>query len=214
MALCQYSELVGGPCGPSLENRSSTHCVTIGECDKNVKDHLNHYKVWDTSVNSEEKLLLAQAGIFKVDDVSRAVTAEAMSQEGSTPLPVGWALSSSKKGNRFSDTQKRYLKDKRAAKLRRQGQSTCETNLEPNDDDIAAAEEEQACEDIRTLVLSEVQLRHPIVFDTYNLCKESKLNKLSIPMLRNVCDHFDINMEARHYFWAQSPLHRKDNRTS
>lgn len=51
-----------GPCGPSLENRSSTQCVTIGECDKNVKGHLNHYKVWDTSVNSEEKLLLARAG--------------------------------------------------------------------------------------------------------------------------------------------------------
>lgn len=44
MALCQYSELVGGPCGLSLENRSSTQCVTIGECDKNVKVHLNHYK--------------------------------------------------------------------------------------------------------------------------------------------------------------------------
>jgi hypothetical protein len=42
MALCQYSELVGGPCGLSLENRSSTQCVTIGECDKNVKGHLNY----------------------------------------------------------------------------------------------------------------------------------------------------------------------------
>ena len=191
---------------------------------------------------------LYQRKLLEGGCASITIQAEAMSQEGSTSLPVGWALSSSKKGNRFSDTQKRYLEDKfkigqetghkqdpavvahdmrfarnnkgarlftvqefltarqiqsffsrRAEKLRRQGQSTCETDLEPNDDDIAAAEEEQAYEDIRTLVLSEVQLRHPIVFDTYNLCKtckESKLNKLSIPTLRNVCDHFDINMEG------------------
>ena len=172
---------------------------------------------------------------------------EVISQEGKTPLREGWALSSSKKGNRFSDTQKRYLEDKfmlgqetghkqdptavahdmrfarnnegtrlfsvkefltarqiqsyfsrRAAKLRRQEQSTEETARETNDDNIAAAEE-QAYQDIRTQVLNEVQLRHPIVFDTYNLCKtfkESKLNKLSISMLRDVCDHFDINMEG------------------
>ena len=57
---------------------------------------------------------------------------------------------------------------RRAAKLRRQEQSAEETAWETDDDDIAAAEE-QAYQDIRTQVLNEVQLRHPAVFDTYNL---------------------------------------------
>ena len=66
MASCQYSEFVGGPCGPSLEKISFNQCITIGECDKNVRGHLSHYKVWDTSLDSEEKLLLARAGIYNL----------------------------------------------------------------------------------------------------------------------------------------------------
>ena len=49
MASCQYSEFVGGPCGPSSEKISFNQCITIRECDKKVRDHLSHYKVWDTS---------------------------------------------------------------------------------------------------------------------------------------------------------------------
>ena len=64
MALCKYSDFVGGPCGPSLENKSVIQCVTIGECMKDVKGHLNHYKVWDASLDSEAKLLLARAGKY------------------------------------------------------------------------------------------------------------------------------------------------------
>ena len=62
MASCQYSEFVGGPCGPSLEKISFNQRRTIGECDKNVRGHLTHYKVWDT----KEKLLLARAGIYNL----------------------------------------------------------------------------------------------------------------------------------------------------
>ena len=65
MASCQYSEFVGGPCGPSLEKISFNECITIGECNNNVKGHLSHYKVWDTSLHSE-KFLLARAGIYNL----------------------------------------------------------------------------------------------------------------------------------------------------
>lgn len=226
-------------------------CVKSYQRYSNLEKHLDLGKCQlqlEKETLFDKAKTLYQGKLLEGGCASITIQAESMSQEGSTSLQEGWALSSSKKGNRFSDTQKRYLEDKfmigqetghkqdpavvahdmrfardiegarlftvqefltarqiqsffsrRAAKLRRQGQSTRETDLETNDDDIAAAEEEQAYEDIRTQVLSEVQLRHPIVFDTYNmckLCKESKLNKLSISMLQNVCDHFDINMEG------------------
>ena len=227
-------------------------------CVKTYQRHSNlekHLEVGKCQLRLEKETLLDKAKtsyqgkLFEGGCASITIQAKAMSREGSTLLPEGWALSSSKKGNRFSDTQKRYLEEKfmigqetghkqdpavvahdirfarnnegtrlftvrefltarqiqsffsrTAAKLRRQGQSTGGgTDLETNDDDIAAAEEEQAYEDIRTQVLSEVQLRHPIVFDTYNLCKickENELNKLSISMLRSICDHSDISIEG------------------
>ena len=223
-------------------------------CVKTYQSHSNlekHLELGKCQLQLEKETLFDKAKtlyrgkLLEGGCASITIQAEAMSQEGKIPLSEGWVLRSSKKGNRFSDTQKRYLEDmfmigqetghkqdpavvahdmrfarnnegarlfsvqefsttrqiqsffsRRSAKLRRQGQSTGE--METNDDDIAAAEEEQAHENIRTQVLSEVQLRHPIMFNTHNLCKmskESKLNKLSISMLRDVCYHFDINMD-------------------
>ena len=60
-----------------------------------------------------------------------------------------------------------------------------------------AAEEEFAHENKRTVVLDEVALRHPIVFDVFNLCDmhgSSKLQQLSVAMLRSICKHFDNNV--------------------
>ena len=74
-----------------------------------------------------------------------------------------------------------------------------EGDLESQTDDLAAGEEQQAYDNTRGLVLREVHLPHPIVFDTYNLCnmhKNGKLNKLSVAMLRAACEHFDLNVEG------------------
>lgn len=74
---------------------------------------------------------------------------------------------------------------------------------QPEDDpesvmaDLAAAEEQQAYENTRALVIREVQLSHPIVFDTYNLCnihKAGKMRQLSVAMLRAACEHFELDV--------------------
>ena len=59
-----------------------------------------------------------------------------------------------------------------------------------------AAEDEAAHENVRTAVLEEVALRHPIVFDTFNLYKygSGKLRKLSVSMLCSICEYFDIEV--------------------
>ena len=61
-----------------------------------------------------------------------------------------------------------------------------------------AAEEELMRENVHTEVLNEVALRHPIVFDVFNLCDmhgSGKLRQLSLAMLLSICEHFDIYAE-------------------
>ena len=60
-----------------------------------------------------------------------------------------------------------------------------------------ATEEEIAHANVRAVVLKEVGIRHPIVFNTFNLCdmhKAGKLRLLSVSMLRSICEHFDIEV--------------------
>ena len=64
---------------------------------------------------------------------------------------------------------------------------------------MEAAQDQQAFDDVRQLVLDEVELLHPIVFDTYNLCdmyKEKKLCKLTVRVLKTVSSHFDLTPET------------------
>ena len=53
MASCNYSEFVGGPCGPSVTNP-----------EKDIGGHLRSLQVRDSSLDSEGRLLLARAGQF------------------------------------------------------------------------------------------------------------------------------------------------------
>ena len=62
MASCGYSEFVDGICGPSSDNPANVQCVTIEKCNKNIKAHLKSYKVWDSFLDTEARLLLARAG--------------------------------------------------------------------------------------------------------------------------------------------------------
>ena len=60
-----------------------------------------------------------------------------------------------------------------------------------------ATEEEIVHENVCTVVLKEVGIRHPIVFNTFNLCdmhKAGKLRLLSVSMLCSICEHFDIEV--------------------
>lgn len=73
-----------------------------------------------------------------------------------------------------------------------------EGEQEDQSDDLEAAEEQQAYDNTRALVIREVQLVHPIVFDRYNICslyKAGKPRQLSVAMLRSACEYFDLNTE-------------------
>ena len=49
--------LVGGPCGPSSFNLANAECVAIGECSKDVYNHLTYCKISDDiAVDSASKL--------------------------------------------------------------------------------------------------------------------------------------------------------------
>ena len=61
MASCSYSEFVRGTCGPSCDNPANFQCVTIAKCDKDTKAQLRSYKVSDSSLDTEARLLLARA---------------------------------------------------------------------------------------------------------------------------------------------------------
>ena len=58
MAFWGYSEFVGGTCGPSSDNLAHVQCVTIARCDNDTKAHLRSYKVSDSSLDTEARLLL------------------------------------------------------------------------------------------------------------------------------------------------------------
>ncbi|PFX11655.1 hypothetical protein AWC38_SpisGene24528 [Stylophora pistillata] len=66
-----------------------------------------------------------------------------------------------------------------------------ESDIEENQN----KEDEEAFSELRSEILQEVALRHPICYDSYNICEliaDSKLSKFAIQMLQNICEHFDI----------------------
>ena len=80
---------------------------------------------------------------------------------------------------------------RQAGKLRHQPE-------EDDSSDHEAAVEQQQYWDTRAQVLQEVQLQHPIVYDTFDLCAmyhANKLNQLSVAMLKCICEYFDVNKE-------------------
>lgn len=63
--------------------------------------------------------------------------------------------------------------------------------------DGQAAAEQDAYFSARAHILEECQLIHPITYDTYNLCElyaRNKLTKLSVPILRIICGHFEMEI--------------------
>ena len=51
--------------------------------------------------------------------------------------------------------------------------------------------EEALCE-LRSEILQEVTLTHPICYDICDLIANSKLSNFAIQMLHKICEHFDI----------------------
>ena len=66
-----------------------------------------------------------------------------------------------------------------------------ESDIEENQN----VEDEEAFSELRSEILQEVSLSHPICYDSYYICEliaDSKLSKFAIQMLQNICEHFDI----------------------
>ena len=65
--------------------------------------------------------------------------------------------------------------------------------------DLTAAEEETAYHCSQEIVLREFQLVHPIIYDNHNVSQiflTEKLKKLTIPVLRLMCEYFHMDVES------------------
>jgi hypothetical protein len=71
-----------------------------------------------------------------------------------------------------------------------------EEDYDSHEEDSAAAEDEAEYSLARSAIVDECQLKHPIVYESVNLCKlyaTQKLNKLSIPFLRLICEDLELD---------------------
>ena len=64
MATYSFSEFFGGSCGSSSGNLANIQCLTIGNCNEDIEGHLKSYKVRDSALDTEARLLLVRAGNF------------------------------------------------------------------------------------------------------------------------------------------------------
>ena len=129
----------------------------------------------------EDKFKISQTTGCKQDPISVSTAMRsAMNKEGTRLFSPEEFLTPKQVQSFFS---------RMASKVRK------EQAYDSEDEDIEAAVEQEAYEETHMVVLKEVQLQHPMVFDTFNLCDmetSGKLSELSLSMLRNVCDHFDL----------------------
>ena len=138
----------------------------------------------------DSKFKVGQETGLKLDpeDVSRDMR-YARNQDGEKLFTVSEFLTAKQIQSYFS---------RKASKLRHSPSDYAESEEEAEvDEDLTAVEEEVAHENVRAIVLEEVALRHPIVYDTFNLCnihKAGKLRQLSVLMLRSICEYFDIEV--------------------
>ena len=71
-------------------------------------------------------------------------------------------------------------------------------------------EDEEAFSKLRSEILQEVALSHPICYDSYNICEliaDSKLSKCAIQMLQNIYERFEIPITD--ISEEESSLHRE-----
>lgn len=159
-------------------------------------------------------------------------------------LPMGWALKTTSKKKRFSDSQKKYLitffqtgertgqkanpsdvskamrtaRNKDGARLfgkddfltpqqissffsRVAAKKKIDVNDE--DDDLELNQHqvdlEMELEQLKSQVMDEISLQHPIMFEVYDICKlssQSKLSSFSITMLQYICTSLDLDISS------------------
>ena len=71
------------------------------------------------------------------------------------------------------------------------------TNCESDCDD---AEENEKRADLINLISNELNVTHPIYYDVYDLCelhKQDKLSGFKVPMLKEICSHFELRLKSK-----------------
>ncbi|KAL9952354.1 hypothetical protein ACROYT_G039598 [Oculina patagonica] len=262
MATCEYGQIAGGECGPSVDNPSNSNSVVIAKCTKDIQGHQRAYDVRDASLDSEPKLLLVRA----VPDILKSIRFDCQfspggfvraSQENSKKpcldemfeeqennsdtvedssvlfscpnegcvkvyqrysslekhMSFGKCKMLPEKGTLLDKAKKSYhillQEDVSSAKalettdggstLTRGTAAKLRNAVATTDEDIRAVEVEQEFCDARQVVLDDVQLRHPIVYDNLNLCdmhKKGRMKALSIAMLKTVCEFFGVSTDG------------------
>ena len=77
-----------------------------------------------------------------------------------------------------------------------------ENNGDENDDDLEdllTEMNERELEEMREEVMDEMLSKHPLTYDSFNICemaKSSTLSKFTIQMLHDICEHFEIDISA------------------
>lgn len=70
-------------------------------------------------------------------------------------------------------------------------------NYESDTDD---AEENEKRADLLNLIINELNVAHPIYYDAYDLCelhKQDKLSAFKVPMLKEICSHFELGFKSK-----------------
>ena len=67
MASCEYGQIAGYTCGPSVDNPVNVKIVVLAECTKAIQKHLRNYNARDATLVLESKLLLARVSMCFVD---------------------------------------------------------------------------------------------------------------------------------------------------
>lgn len=77
----------------------------------------------------------------------------------------------------------------------------CATDVFFEDDqDESDSEETELREELITSIKNELNVAHPIFYNTYNLCdlhQQKKLTIFKVIMLREICAHFELQVKAK-----------------
>ena len=137
---------------------------------------------WKTKKYLEEKFFLGQETGHKVEAVTVAQEMRyAKDEDGSSRFTLDEFLTPQQVQSFFS---------RMAAKFKNRRKEILE-------EDITTAEDEAAYSSTRADILEKCQLSHPIVYDSFNLCALNASNgfkKLSVNMLRLICEYFDLDV--------------------
>ena len=108
--------------------------------------------------------------------------------------------------NGFQNFKSRnFLRDSQRRESSQMGSKTFSDDDEPDDDEELAEEyasltDEQMLEKTSVAVQSEIGVKHPVMYDFYNLCEMAFLNRLSffkVKTIREMCKQFEIPSNLR-----------------